>query len=105
VRFTEVGTPVASSDWQDTKFGDNNGGTNRSGDFFRGLDTQTNVTLGVTNNHNCLEASTLTGTRLLLDGFDLNIKEILLVSIEINLISVSVLEYLLFSIVWIYIYI
>jgi hypothetical protein len=45
VRRTEVGTPVASSDGEDGKFGDDNGGTNGSCDFFRGLDSETDVTL------------------------------------------------------------
>ena len=71
MRSTEIGTPVTSSNGQDGEFGDDNGGTNGGGNFFRGLDTETNVTFRVTNDNNGLESSTLTGSGLLLNGFDL----------------------------------
>lgn len=71
VRLTEVGTPVASSNGQNGEFGDDDGGTDGSCDFFGGLDTETDVTLAVTNDHDGLEPGSLTGTGLLLDGFDL----------------------------------
>jgi hypothetical protein len=44
VRLTEVGTPVTSSDGNDTELGDDDGGTDSSSDFFGGLDTETDVT-------------------------------------------------------------
>lgn len=69
--LTEVGTPITSSDGQNAEFGDDDGSTDGGSDFFGGLDTETNVTLGVTNDNNSLETGTLTGTSLLLDGFDL----------------------------------
>ncbi len=71
MRFTEVGTPVASSDGKDGEFGDDDSGTNGSCDFFGGLDTETDVAFAVSNDHDGLESGTLTGTGLLLDGFDL----------------------------------
>lgn len=69
--FTKVGTPVASSNGQDGKFGNDDGGPDGSCDFFRCLDTETDVALAVANDHNGLESGSLTGTSLLLDGFDL----------------------------------
>jgi hypothetical protein len=71
VWLTKVGTPVTSSDGQDTEFGDDDGSTDGSSNFFGGLDSEANVALRVTDNNNGLETGTLTGTSLLLDGFDL----------------------------------
>lgn len=71
MRRTEVGTPVASSDGKDREFGDDDGGTNGSCDFFGGLDAETDVTLGITNDNDGFESSTLTGASLFLHRFDL----------------------------------
>lgn len=72
VRLTEVGTPVTSSDGDDGELGNDDGGADGGRDFLGGLDTETNVALGVTDDNNGLEAGTLTGTGLLLDGLDLH---------------------------------
>lgn len=72
MRLTEVGTPVSSSDWDNGELGDDDGGADGGRDFLGGLDTKTNVALGVTDDNNGLEAGTLTGTGLLLDGLDLH---------------------------------
>ena len=71
VRLTEVGTPVSSPDGDDGELGNDDGGADGSSDFLGGLDTETNVALGVTDDDDGLEAGTLTGTGLLLDGLDL----------------------------------
>lgn len=71
VRSTKVGTPVTTTDGDDAKLGNNDGGADSSGNLLGGLDTQTNVALGVTNDDDGLETGTLTGTGLLLDGLDL----------------------------------
>lgn len=68
---TKVGTPVASSDGKDGEFSNDDRGTNGCRNFFRCLDTKTDVTLRVSNNDNRLEAGTLTGAGLLLYRFDL----------------------------------
>ena len=44
VWFTKVGTPVTTTNRENGEFGNDDGGTNSSGDFFGGLDSQTNVT-------------------------------------------------------------
>ena len=72
MRLTEVGTPVTTSDRKDRELGDDDGGADGGCDFFGGLDTETDVTLAVTNDHDGLESGTLTSTSLLLDGFDLD---------------------------------
>ena len=74
VRLTKVGTPVSSSDWNDAELCDDDGGTDGSCDFLGGLDSETNVTLGVSDNDNGLEACSLTGTGLLLHRLDLYVE-------------------------------
>jgi hypothetical protein len=71
VRLTEVGTPVTAADGKDGELGNGDGGADSGGDFLGGLDTETDVALGVTDEDDGLEAGTLTGTGLLLDGLDL----------------------------------
>ena len=71
MRLTKVGAPVTSSDWNDGELGDDDGGADGSGDFLGGLDTETDVASGVTDDNDGLEAGTLTGTGLLLDRLDL----------------------------------
>ena len=72
VRLTKVGTPVTSSDGDNGELGDDDGGAEGGSDFLGGLDTKTNVALGVTDDDDSLEAGTLTGTGLLLDRLDLH---------------------------------
>ena len=72
VRLTKVGTPVTSSDGDDAELGDDDGGADGGRDFLGGLDTETDVALRVTDDDDGLEAGTLTGTGLLLDGLDLH---------------------------------
>ena len=69
--LTKVGTPVSSSHGDDAQLGDDDSGTDGSSNLLGGLDAETDVALGVTNDDNGLEAGTLTGTGLLLDGLDL----------------------------------
>lgn len=71
VGSTQVGSPVTTTDGDDAQLGDDNGGTDGGGDLLGGLDAETDVTLGVTDDNDGLEAGTLTGTGLLLDGLDL----------------------------------
>lgn len=72
VRLTQVGTPVPSADRKNAQLGDDDSGADSSCDFLGGLDTETDVALGVANDNNGLETSALTGTGLFLDGFDLD---------------------------------
>lgn len=71
VRLTKVGTPVTATDRDNVELGDDDGGTDGGSDFLGGLDTETDVAVGVTNEDDGLEAGALTGTGLLLDGLDL----------------------------------
>lgn len=71
MRLTKVGTPVTSPDGQNAELGNLDGGTDGGSNFLRGLDTETDVTSGITDDNDGLKAGTLTGTGLLLDGFDL----------------------------------
>ena len=71
VRLTKVGAPVTTTDGDDVKLGDDDSGADVGSDFLGGLDTETDVAVGVTNEDDSLEAGTLTGTGLLLNGLDL----------------------------------
>ena len=71
MRLAEVGTPVTSSDGHNAELRDDDGSADGSSDFLRGLDTEANVALRVTNDDDGLEAGTLTGTGLLLHRLDL----------------------------------
>ena len=71
MRLAEVGAPVATTNRHDGELSDDNGSTDSSRDFLRGLDAETNMPLAVSNNDDSLEAGTLTSTSLLLDWFDL----------------------------------
>ena len=71
VRLTKVGAPVSATDGDDVELGDDDGGADGGSDFLGGLDTETDVAVGVTDEDDSLEAGTLTGTGLLLDRLDL----------------------------------
>ena len=71
VRLAQVGAPETAANGDNAQLGDDDGGTNGSGNLLGGLDAETDVALGVTNDDNGLETGTLTGTGLLLDRLDL----------------------------------
>lgn len=68
---TEVGAPVTTTDGDDAELGDDDGGADGGSHLLGGLDAETDVALRVTDDNDGLEARTLTGTGLLLDGLDL----------------------------------
>ena len=68
---TKVGAPVTTTHGDDAELSDDDGGTDGSRHFLGGLDTETDVALGVANDDDGLEPGALTGTGLLLDGLDL----------------------------------
>jgi hypothetical protein len=72
VRLTKRRTPVSSSDGDDGELGNDDGGSDGGGNLLGGLDTETDVTVGVTNDNDSLESGSLTGSGLLLDGLDLH---------------------------------
>lgn len=71
VRQTKVGTPVTAADGDNAQLGDDDSGTDGGSDFLGGLDTETDVALGVTDDDDGLKSGSLTGTGLLLDRLDL----------------------------------
>ena len=74
VWLSNVGAPVTPSDWEKREFGDDDGTSNSSCDFFGTFDTKPNVCVKVTNSHESLESSPLTGIGLFLNwcnGHDL----------------------------------
>jgi len=65
---TDSGTPISSSDWDDSHLGVNEGTLDGDLDFLGDLDTNTNVTLSITGGDDSLESGSLTGLGLLLNG-------------------------------------
>jgi hypothetical protein len=72
VRLTKGRTPVTSPHGNDGKFGEDDGASNGSRNFFSALNTQSNMSVRVTDSNEGLEAGTLTGTSLLLHRHDLH---------------------------------
>jgi hypothetical protein len=70
VGFLNVVSPVTSSNGNDRQLGDNDGTSNSGSDFLGDLDTETDVTVKVTDGDESLESGSLTGRGLLLDGRD-----------------------------------
>ena len=68
---TELVTPVATTDGDDGKLGLDHGTADGGGHFLAALDTETQVTVAITDGNEGLEAGTLTGSGLLLHGHDL----------------------------------
>jgi len=65
-------SPVSTSDGNDVELSGSDGSTNGRGDFRRALDSETDVSGGVSDGDEGLESGALTGGRLLLDGHDLH---------------------------------
>jgi hypothetical protein len=72
VGSTKVGTPVTTTDGDDGKLGEDNSTTDSGSNFLGALDTQTDMTVFVTNDNESLETSTLTSSGLLLNRHDLH---------------------------------
>jgi len=72
VGFTEVGSPVTTTNRDDGELGEDDGTTDGGGNFLGALDTETDVTVRVTNDDESLETGTLSSTGLFLDRHDLH---------------------------------
>jgi hypothetical protein len=71
VRITKVGAPIATADWNDAQFRNDDGGPDSSRDFFRCLDAQSDVSFRVSNDDNGLESGSLASASLFLNRLDL----------------------------------
>merc|ERR1719192_2085082 len=69
---TELVTPITSTDGHKTKLGINKGTLDSNLDFLGDLDSKTDVASHITDSNNSLEAGSLTGSGLLLNGDDLH---------------------------------
>lgn len=67
---SDSGTPESSSDWDKVDLSIEEGTLNGDLDLLGDLDTNTNVTISVTDGNDSLESSSLTSLGLLLDGED-----------------------------------
>jgi hypothetical protein len=67
---TNLGSPIASSDWDDLALGIHEGTFNGNLDLLGDLDSKTNVSLSISTSNNSLESSSLSGLGLLLNGED-----------------------------------
>ena len=64
-------SPVAATDGNDGKLSQDDGTADSSGNLLAALNSESDVTVGVSDSDECLEASSLTGTCLFLDRHDL----------------------------------
>ena len=71
MRFTELVTPVSSTDWDNRQLSQDDGTSDSSGDFLGALDSKSDVSSAVTDGDNGLESSTLSSTGLFLYWLDL----------------------------------
>ena len=69
---TDLLTPVAAAHGDNLELGGEDGATDGVGNLLADLDTKTNVAVEVTDEHERLEAGTLTGAGLLLHGLNLH---------------------------------
>jgi hypothetical protein len=69
---TDLVSPISSSDWDELELGNNQGALDGNLDFLGDLHSETNVTILVSDGNDSLEAGSLTGLGLLLDGDDLH---------------------------------
>lgn len=72
VSSTDLVTPVSSTDWDNRELGEDDSTTDGGGNFLGALNTETDVSVGVSDKDESLEAGSLTGTSLLLDWHDLD---------------------------------
>jgi hypothetical protein len=72
VGLTDLVTPETTTNGDDGQLGGDDGTTDGSGNFLCALNTETDVTVMVTNNDEGFELGTLTGSGLLLDGHNLH---------------------------------
>ncbi len=70
VGFTDLVTPITTSNWDDRQLSQNDGATNSSGNFLAALNAQSNVSIWITDGNESLESGSLTSTSLFLDRHD-----------------------------------
>lgn len=64
---TDLVSPIASSDWDETELGSNEGALDGDLDFLGDFNTEADVTVVVSNSNDGLESCSLTGLGLFLD--------------------------------------
>lgn len=69
---TELVSPETSSDWNKMELGVDKGTLDGNLDFLGDLDSETDVTVLISDNDDSLEAGSLSGHSLLLNGDDLH---------------------------------
>ena len=72
VGLSELGSPVTSSNGDDGELGEDDGTSNGGSDLLGALDSQSDVSVEISNRDESLESSSLSGASLLLDGHDLH---------------------------------
>jgi len=72
VWLAELVTPVSSSDWNQRQLSSDDGTLDSMGNLLSTLDTETDMSVLITEGNEGLETSSLTGGRLLLDRHDLH---------------------------------
>jgi len=69
---SDLVTPVSSSDRDDGELGEDDGSSDGGGDFLSAFDSESNVSIAISDDDESLESGSLTGSGLLLNGHDLH---------------------------------
>lgn len=72
VDISDLVTPVSSSDWDDGELGGLETVLDGNLDFFSALDSESDVSVSISNSNDGLESGSLSGSGLLLDGSNLH---------------------------------
>jgi len=72
VRESDLVSPITSSNGNNTDLGKDNSSSNCGGNFLCALNSESNMSVVISNNNESLESSTLSSTSLLLNGHDLH---------------------------------
>ena len=70
--ITDLVTPIASSDWDKLELSMDKGTLDSNLDFLSDLNSETDVTILISNSNDCLEAGSLSGLGLLLNRYNLH---------------------------------
>jgi len=69
---SDLVTPISSSNGHDSELSKDDGSSNGSGNFLSALDSESNVSISISNDDESFESGSLTSTGLLLDGHNLH---------------------------------
>jgi len=69
---SDLVSPISSSDWDDSQFGGGDCSSDGSGNFLCAFNSETDVSIEISDNNESLESGSLSGSGLLLNGHNLD---------------------------------